>query len=109
MSSKREIAEGVQEQGEDEEIIYTLTIPASWGTPTGSPTIKGYSYDVTTGTRTDVTSTIMPVGTGSIAAQVITLPKVKSLTAGVTYRIEMKFTISEGGVREAFAWIKATI
>jgi hypothetical protein len=106
MSNIREIAEGRQEQGVDEEITYTLTVPATWGTPTGTPTVKAFSYS-SAGAYTDVTSTVMPVGSGSIASQVITLPELKLLTEGVMYRVEVKFNTSEGDVKEAFAWIDA--
>jgi len=101
--SVREILEGRQEQGTEEEITYTLTVPATWGTPTGTPTVKAYSYDGTT--YTDVTSTVIPAGSASVASQVITLPEIKSMTADVTYRIEIKFTTSEGNIMEAYGWI----
>jgi hypothetical protein len=103
MSNIREIAEGKQEQGVDEEIIYTLTVPSTWGTPTGTPTIKTFSKIGET--FSDVTSTVMPTGSASVASQVITLPKLKALTEGVKYRVEMKFSTTEGDVKEAYAWV----
>ena len=106
MTSVREITEGAQEQGVEEEITYILTVPTTWGTPTGTPTVKGYSY--IDGTFTDVTTTIFPVGAASIDSQVITLPECKAMTEGVRYRVEVKFSTSEGDVKEAFAWIDCT-
>ena len=103
MASVREIKEGRQEQGTEEEITYTITIPATWGTPTGTPTVTAFSFDGAG--YTDVTSTVIPTGSASIASQVITLPEIKLLTAEVTYRIEVKFDTSEGDVKEAYAWI----
>ena len=108
MGSKREILEGQQEQGIEEEITYTLTAPATWGTPTGTPTVKGYLVDKDSGVYTDVTSTIFPAGAASILAQVITLPECKSMTERGLYRVEIKFSTVEGDVKEAFAWIVGT-
>jgi hypothetical protein len=108
MINKREILEGEQEQGAEEEITYTLTVPASWGVPTGTPTVKGYSYDASTGLYTDVSSTIFPVGSASVVGQVITLPECKAMTADVKYRIEVKFNCTSGDVKEAFAWVSCT-
>lgn len=103
MAEVREIKEGTQEQGVEEEVVYTLTVPSTWGTPTGTPTIKVYSF--INGAYTDVTSTVIPTGSASIASQVITLPTIKAMTVDVTYRVEMKFSITEGGVKEPYAWI----
>lgn len=102
---KREIVEGRQEQGVEEEITYTVTVPASWGTPTGTPTVKVYSF--IDNVYADVTTTVMPVGSGSILGQVITLPELKSLTLGVIYRIEIKFNTSEGDTLEPYVWMLA--
>lgn len=99
----REIKEGRQEQGAEEEVTYTLTVPTTWGVPSGTPTVTGYSYDGSD--YTDDTSTIFPAGSASIVSQVITLPECKALTAGTTYRVEIKFDVTGGDVREAFAWI----
>jgi hypothetical protein len=105
-NSKREILEGPQGQGIDEEITYTLTIPASWGTPGATLTVKAYSVNESTGALTDVTSTVMPVGAGSIASQVITLPEMKALTVDVLYRVEVKFATGTD-IKEAFAYVRA--
>lgn len=109
MASTREIQQGTQEQGTEEEIIYTLTVPASWGTPTGTPVVKAYSVSQTSGggySYTDVTSTIFPSGSASIAGQVITLPLCKSMTEATLYRVEIKFSTSEGDVKEPYAMIE---
>ena len=103
MASVREILEGLQEQGTEEEITYTLTVPTTWGTPTGTPTVKAYSF--VNSTYTDVTSTVIPAGSASVTNQVITLPEIKSLTAETLYRIEVKFSTSEGNIMEPYGWI----
>jgi hypothetical protein len=92
-NSIREILEGTQRQGTTEEVTYTLTYPASWGTPT-SPTVKVYSVNETTSALTDVTSTVMPSGSASADGQVVTLPELKSLTADVLYRVVV--TVASG-------------
>lgn len=104
MASVREIKNGRQEQGADEEIVYTLTVPSTWGVPTGTPTVTAYSvsgYE----TYTDVTSTLFPSGTPSIAGQVITLPVCKGMTVNTTYRIEVKFSTTGGSIFEPYALI----
>ena len=104
----REIREGRQLQGAGEEIIYTLTVPDTWGVPTGTPIIKVFSFTARPNTYIDVTATVMPTGSATVLAQVITLPKLKALTEGTTYRIEIKFLTTGGDTKEAFAWLSAT-
>lgn len=57
--------------------------------------------------RLDVTSTVM-TGAASVEGNVITLPVIHSLTAGVIYRCEVKFTI-DGNVLEAYVYIRAEV
>ena len=104
MSDKREFIESPFDQGADEQIAYVVTVPTSWGTSTlSSITCKLYSDP--DGTNTDVSATSLS-GTASATGQVITTQLVKSLTAGVKYRLEVKFTSSEGNVLEAYAIIR---
>lgn len=98
--SIREVKEGTQYQGVDEEITYTLDV-TSWGSSPTSPSVVGKQAGA------DVTSTIMPVGSPSVSSNVITLPKIKSLTADLTYRVEVKFTVG-GNVVEAYFDIAAS-
>jgi len=91
----RIVAEGLQYQGEDEEIAYTLDT-SNWG---GSPSaITVTAYDVTDEYE-DVTATVLS-GSASTAGDVITLPVVKSLTRGHLYQVHVKFTTG-GQVMEA--------
>lgn len=106
MPSIREIIEGKQEQGIEEEITYKLTVPASWGVPTTPLTVKAYSYNEVTEVYTDVTTTVFPVGAGSISLQVITLPEMKALTLGVLYRVEIKFATGTD-IKEVYVWVRA--
>lgn len=103
MTAKREIVEGLQYQGVDETIAYSLTT-TPWGSSPSSISVKVYSI-AGTGARTDVTSTVMPTGTASTNGDVITLPALTGLTDGTLYRVEVKFTCS-GNVFEAYAYVK---
>ena len=100
MSRQREVIEGPQPQGEDEEIFWTLDV-SGWGDGTPS----AITVVVKDEEGTDVTTSVMtgsPVGGDGT----IVLPTLHSLTAGVTYRIEAKFTLG-GQVLEGYAFIEA--
>lgn len=101
---KREVVEGTLYQGEDEQIAYTLDVTAIGNTPTSS-SVKVYSKSG--GSYTDVTATVMPTGSSSELGNIITTPILKSLTAGVTYRMEIKYTL-DGNVLENYVWIIGT-
>ena len=91
----RRILESPIHQGEDEQIAYTLTT-TPWGSDPSSPalTIKDADGEDVTG---DYTS-----GSASASGDVITMPTILDLVAGVQYRLEIKFT-SGGNVLEAWA------
>jgi len=98
----REIKEGLQTQGVDEKIAYTLTT-TPWGiTPTDE---AAAIFSVLNGQFTDVTDINM-TGDPSVNGDIITLPVIDVLIAGTMYRVEVLFTCS-GNVFEAFAYIKA--
>lgn len=90
---------GTVRQGEDEEIYYSITT-TNWGS---SPTDVGVVVKDEDGT--DVSAGVTS-GSASVAGDVITLPKIKSLTADTLYRVEISFTAS-GNVFEAFFLIQA--
>ena len=102
MSNIREIKEGMQYQGSDETIVYTLTT-TPWGSSPSSESAK--IYEVDGDTYTDKTSTMM-TGSASATADVITLPAIHGLAAGEMYRVEVLFTCS-GNIFEAIAFINA--
>lgn len=85
----RQVVEGFLYQGVDEVLIYSLTT-TNWASSPTSPVVK--AYDITD-SHSDVSSTVLE-GSPSVSGDVITLPKVKSLTEGHRYRIEVQFTIS---------------
>lgn len=93
----REVTEGVQVQGTDEEIAYKLTT-TPWG---GSPSAVSVSVFSGLAHLTDVTALVMPSGTPAVAGDVITLPVLKDLSRGELYRVRVTFT-SGGSVRSAW-------
>ena len=88
--TRREVREGRQEQGTAEAIPYQENTNPWGGSPTNvAVTVIDQSND------TDVTSTGMS-GTASVSGNWITLPTLSSLTAGRSYRVNVKFTTSKG-------------
>ena len=107
----REIYEGRQYQGTEEELAYRLDT-ANWSTTPTSPatpsavSVAIYSVVDTTGTvvYTDTTVTNLS-GAASVSGQYITTPAVIDLVVGTLYRIEIKFTL-ETNIWEAYAYIQ---
>lgn len=94
----REIKESPLKQGTDEQIAYSLTT-TPWGSDPSSPSVAIYDES-----GTDLSLTNLS-GSASVSGDVVTTPKVLGLTAGVRYRLEIKFT-SGGNIYEAYAYIK---
>lgn len=104
MALPREITQGTQVQGIEEEIPYTVTT-TPWGS---TPTSLSVVVKSVTAGLADVTSTVMPSGSPSAVGDIVTLPTLKSLTENVLYRIELKFT-SGGSIFEVFAFVKGEL
>jgi len=102
MSNQREIKEGMQYMGADEQLYFSLTTTPWGSTPTNT---AAKIYEVAGDTYTDKTSTLMS-GSTSVTGDVITLPKITGLTAGTLYRVEVAFTCTSN-VFEAVAFIRA--
>jgi hypothetical protein len=98
--TSREIAESPLWQGADEEIAYDITT-TPWGTAPSDVAVKLFTFDGDT--YTDVSAGNLS-GAVAVAGDVITTPTVKSLVAGTTYQLEVKFT-SGGNIFEVFAHI----
>ena len=100
-------------QGVDEAIAYTVTIPTTWGTSDfSSITCKlmedpNNSVAATPVGGTDRSATML-TGSASSSGQVITTQLVTGLTVNYDYRLEVKFTASEGNTVEAWGIIRAT-
>jgi hypothetical protein len=91
----REATESPLYQGVDEIIVYTLDVSAVGSSPT-SPAV------VVKDAGADVTVTVMPVNSPSVAGNVITLSPLKLLTAGRTYRVEVKYTLAGNTLENYF-------
>jgi len=104
MAEAREVAEGRQIQGVDEQIAYSITT-TNWG---ASPTTVSVVVKDETDALKDVTSMVMSTGSPTVAGDVISLPILKSLTNGHIYRVEVKFT-SGGNVYECFFYVDAQL
>ena len=102
MADLREVVEGTQYQGEDEEIVYTLTTTNFGSAPSAVAVVV---KDVTNA-DTVVTSTVTS-GSPSVFGDVITMPKIQDLTAGHVYRVDVKFT-SGSNVFEPYFLIEAS-
>jgi len=107
MATKRFFIERIV-QGEDEAIPYFFD-STPWGINPSAVSVK--VFDVTDATQTadwdDVTTTVMPVNSPSVAGNVITLSKLRALTDGHIYRIEVKFTVDVLGDVEAYGIVAA--
>ncbi len=104
MTDTREIAEGIQYQGADEEVTYSITV-TNWVTTLSSATSVKV-YDISSGARTDVTTTVMPVATMTVSGNKITFSPLKLLTAENVYRLEFLF-VGDGQKLEGHAIIQA--
>lgn len=98
---QRKIIESPLKQGADEQIYYSLTT-TPWGSSPSSVTVI-----IKNSAGVDVSSTNLS-GSANVVGDVITTPKVTSLTAGSAYRLEIKFTVSQNVV-EAWADIHCEV
>jgi hypothetical protein len=89
MRSDRTIIEGTRTQGIRETVAYTVTIPASWGTPAS---IVFAALDVTEGkVGNDVTDDVL-TGDGSLVGNVATTPVISDLVLDHAYEIHGTIT-----------------
>lgn len=103
MNSDREVLEGVQRQGEDEVIAYTLDVSAIGAAPS-SPVVV--VKDVTAGSV--VTSTVMPVNAPTADGAVITLSPLRSLVIDHLYRVEVTYNLA-GNTLESYFFVQAEV
>jgi len=89
MKSILEVKEGTQYQSAGETLVFTITT-TNWASTPTSPTAVVYDES---NLDTDVTTTVMPSGSHSVATDVITLKPLTALTVDHTYRVEVKFVI----------------
>lgn len=102
MTRAREVIEGPVPQGEDERIAWTVDIADFGNTPTNIAVVAKDEDGA------DVTATVM-TGSASATTTTITLPVLHSLTAGVQYRIEVKFDVARGDTLEGYFVVIAEV
>lgn len=96
MATKRKI-KGFYNQGQDEEIPWTLDT-STW--PSAPPNADAVTVTIYDDRNNDVSSTLVP-GSVSVSGDDITFT-VKDGTAGIRYRVEVLWTGEDSGVYEAF-------
>ncbi len=82
------VKEGVQEQNSGEEIAWIFNV-VNW---TSAPTSTSVPEVIDRSTGKDVKSKVMPTGSTSVSGNNITLPILKSLTAGRSYNVFVLWT-----------------
>lgn len=95
--SIREVVEGLQIQGEDETIVYSLSTTNVGGSPSSVSVVVKKESD-----NSNVTATVMPSGSHSVASDVITLKPLTALTVGEVYRVEVAFTSAGNNLEHYF-------
>lgn len=102
MASIRAAIGSPRRQGVDERLAYTLTTTPFAASPTSaSVLVKDISN-----AYTDVSASVLS-GSPSIAGDVITTPLIQSLTAGHSYRVEVKFETSGSVTYEPYFELEA--
>lgn len=85
------LAQEIKTQLPTEEIYYVIKLNLT------NPTITGETVEwikVEGGDGSDVSSTVMPAGSISVSGDELTLPLMKSLTAGNLYKILVTATVN---------------
>lgn len=103
MAGSRVALESPQFQGEAEKLAYGLTT-TPWGS---SPTNYSMAvYDITDPENEEDVTDACTEASMSVSGNVITTKRIKSLTLGNTYRVEVLFTDSASNVWEMIFLIK---
>lgn len=106
MASIREVRQSRREQGVRERVIYTFDFADGIVAAPASAAVK--VYDVTEGAYTDVTGTVMPTGSATVAGSVVTCPLMRALTVAHRYRVECDATGADGQIETLYCTVEAT-
>lgn len=104
-ASSREVRESPREQGGTERIAYQFDFASGIVAAPVSATVA--VYDITT-VRTDVTNTVMPTNSPTIATSFVTCSLLRDLTAGSSYRVECSATGADGQRETLYLVVNAT-
>jgi len=97
-----EVLDGLQSQSVAESVLYSVDTEPWGGTPT-SPAVDVFDEaDLSTSLK----STVMPSGNPSVSLDVIILPALTALTAGIIYRIFVTF-LSGGNTLRGYIRVQA--
>jgi hypothetical protein len=100
-AGNREVLEGVQYQGEDEIIVYTLDTSAI-GDPSSPMVVVKDEYG------DDVTAAVMPVIAPTASGGVVQLSPLKSLQPGRRYRVEVRYE-AVGNTLESYFYVQGQV
>jgi hypothetical protein len=99
MAGSRQTAESPAIQGADESIAYSITTTPWGSTPTSVAMVV---WDITDADNpVNVTNTGV-TGSTSVSGDVITTKRIRLLTLGSKYRVEVLFTDSNSNIWEPF-------
>jgi hypothetical protein len=90
----RQVLEGIQKQGIDESIVYTVTT-TPWGNNPSNPEVTIWKKSGTSWVDVSITNLL---GDPTVLGNVITLPAVHSLTIGTSYKVIVEFTLNDSVV-----------
>lgn len=99
-TNTREVVEGVQIQGEDESIRYSVDWSAL-GVPSAPVVVVKVE-------GSDVTALVMPVNAPIISGNEVILSPLFGLTAGLVYRVEVRVNIGSN-VLESYFMVTAQV
>jgi hypothetical protein len=105
MSSLLTPLEGLQEQTSAESLVWQVDVTGFTATA-AAPVV---SKVVKVSDETNVASTVMPTGSPTVSAGIISLPVLKLLTVGERYRIHLAFTDGGSNTYEAIVEITCPI
>lgn len=105
-ATNREVIEGVQHQGTDEVIAYTVDT-SRIGVPS-TPVVVVVRQESGGATGVDVTAIHMPINVPTVSGNVITLSPLKLLAAGQRYRVEVQYDI-DGNTLESYFIVEGQI
>lgn len=95
--SIREVAEGPQEQGSNEQVAWDITLTTDWGTTPTDISVVAYDED-----GDDVSATVLSGLPSAPDSTTIRTPYVLNLTEGEQYKIDVVYTNADGQTLNPF-------
>jgi len=95
-------------QGIDESLAYSDTTTANGSSPTNITVVVYDMLKTSVDDWVDVTDEVLEDGAASVVGDVITLPRIGSLTASHRYRVEIQYTVGGNTFEDYFIIIAET-